>query len=120
MDFTLPARIEDYRRRYALYKSDPDLIAAHRSAPFVVSWDDHEVENNYAGDNDENAANAEALGEIVRAYVADPLNSPPPIFMGKDYELAVYSKDDFVWDKKDLLVPLPADAASPKSLGTRR
>jgi NADH-quinone oxidoreductase subunit I len=27
------------------------------------------------------------------------------IFMGKDYELAVYSKDDFVWDKADLLVP---------------
>jgi formate hydrogenlyase subunit 6/NADH:ubiquinone oxidoreductase subunit I len=25
--------------------------------------------------------------------------------MGKDYELAVYSKDDFVWDKTDLLVP---------------
>ena len=44
----------DYRNRYALYKSDPDLMAAHRSAPFVVSWDDHEVENNYAGDLDEN------------------------------------------------------------------
>jgi NADH-quinone oxidoreductase subunit I len=29
------------------------------------------------------------------------------IFMGKDYELAVYSKDDFVWDKKELLVPSP-------------
>ena len=28
------------------------------------------------------------------------------IFMGKDYELAVYSKDDFIWDKDDLLVPL--------------
>ena len=28
------------------------------------------------------------------------------IFMGKDYELAVYSKDDFIWDKEDLLVPL--------------
>jgi formate hydrogenlyase subunit 6/NADH:ubiquinone oxidoreductase subunit I len=27
------------------------------------------------------------------------------IFMGKDYELAVYSKDDFVWDKTELLVP---------------
>ena len=26
-------------------------------------------------------------------------------YMGKDYELAVYSKDDFVWDKTDLLVP---------------
>ena len=29
------------------------------------------------------------------------------IFMGKDYELAVYSKDDFVWDKTELLVPAP-------------
>src|SRR5689334_16821340 len=29
------------------------------------------------------------------------------IFMGKDYELAVYSKDDFIWDKTDLLVPAP-------------
>jgi formate hydrogenlyase subunit 6/NADH:ubiquinone oxidoreductase subunit I len=28
--------------------------------------------------------------------------------MGKDYELAVYSKDDFVWDKTELLVPPPA------------
>src|SRR2546422_704934 len=27
------------------------------------------------------------------------------IFMGKDYELAVYSKADFIWDKEDLLVP---------------
>jgi NADH-quinone oxidoreductase subunit I len=30
------------------------------------------------------------------------------IFMGKDYELAVYSKDDFIWDKADLLVAPPA------------
>ena len=35
------------------------------------------------------------------------------IFMGKDYELAVYSKDDFIWDKDALLVPAPADATSP-------
>ena len=33
------------------------------------------------------------------------------IFMGKDYELAVYSKDDFVWDKTDLLVPASTTAA---------
>jgi NADH-quinone oxidoreductase subunit I len=32
------------------------------------------------------------------------------IFMGKDYELAVYSKDDFVWDKQDLLVPATISA----------
>jgi formate hydrogenlyase subunit 6/NADH:ubiquinone oxidoreductase subunit I len=35
------------------------------------------------------------------------------IFMGKDYELAVYSKDDFIWDKADLLVPEPAGAKTP-------
>ena len=44
----------DYRNRYALYKSDRDLMAAHASAPFVMAWDDHEVDNNYAGDFDEN------------------------------------------------------------------
>jgi alkaline phosphatase D len=44
----------DYRNRYAQYKSDPDLLAAHLSAPFIVSWDDHEVDNDYAGDRDEN------------------------------------------------------------------
>jgi formate hydrogenlyase subunit 6/NADH:ubiquinone oxidoreductase subunit I len=31
--------------------------------------------------------------------------------MGKDYELAVYSKDDFVWDKTELLVPPSAPRA---------
>ncbi len=35
------------------------------------------------------------------------------IFMGKDYELAVYSKDDFVWDKTELLVPPAADQKPP-------
>jgi alkaline phosphatase D len=44
----------DYRNRYAQYKSDPDLRLAHASAPFIVSWDDHEVDNDYAGDIDEN------------------------------------------------------------------
>jgi formate hydrogenlyase subunit 6/NADH:ubiquinone oxidoreductase subunit I len=33
--------------------------------------------------------------------------------MGKDYELAVYNKSDFIWDKKDLLVPVPSDAVAP-------
>ena len=44
----------DYRNRYAQYKMDPDLKAAHASAPFIVTWDDHEVDNDYAGDRDEN------------------------------------------------------------------
>ncbi|MFF9591127.1 alkaline phosphatase D family protein [Streptomyces sp. NPDC014646] len=60
-DRTLPAHfnretitLEDYRLRYGLYKSDPDLRAAHAAHPFVVTWDDHETENNYAGGTPEN------------------------------------------------------------------
>jgi alkaline phosphatase D len=47
--------LEDYRLRYALYKTDPDLRAAHAAHPFVVTWDDHEIENNYADDIPENS-----------------------------------------------------------------
>jgi alkaline phosphatase D len=41
--------LEDYRRRYALYKSDPDLQAMHQACPWLLCWDDHEVQNDYAG-----------------------------------------------------------------------
>lgn len=41
-----------YRQRYAWYKADPDLQAAHAAAPWVVTWDDHEVSNDYGGDAD--------------------------------------------------------------------
>ena len=41
--------LNDYRNRYALYRSDGDLQAAHAAAPWLVSMDDHEVDNNWAG-----------------------------------------------------------------------
>lgn len=41
--------LAQYRQRYAQYKSDPALQAAHAAAPWLVIWDDHEVENDYAG-----------------------------------------------------------------------
>jgi len=41
--------LEDYRARYAQYRTDPDLAAAHAAHPFIASYDDHEVENNWAG-----------------------------------------------------------------------
>jgi alkaline phosphatase D len=46
----------DYRNRYAVHTADPDLLAARASAPFLSSFDDHEVDNNYAGDNSEETA----------------------------------------------------------------
>ncbi|MPZ54935.1 MAG: alkaline phosphatase [Rhizobiales bacterium] len=42
--------LDDYRHRYAVYKSDVDLQLAHASAPFLMSYDDHEVDNNWASD----------------------------------------------------------------------
>lgn len=47
--------IDDYRRRYAQYKLEPDLQAAHAAAPWFVSFDDHEVDNNWAGDRDQDS-----------------------------------------------------------------
>ncbi len=37
-----------YRNRYALYKTDPDLQALHAAAPCLMTWDDHEVQNDYS------------------------------------------------------------------------
>ncbi len=41
--------LDQYRARYALHKSDGALQAAHARCPWIVTWDDHEVDNNYAG-----------------------------------------------------------------------
>ncbi|MFI9560654.1 alkaline phosphatase D family protein [Nonomuraea endophytica] len=43
------ATLADYRLRHAQYKSDADLQRAHAVAPWLVSFDDHELENNWAG-----------------------------------------------------------------------
>ncbi len=45
--------VDDYRNRYAQYRSDPALQAVHALFPFLVVWDDHEVDNDYAGLNQE-------------------------------------------------------------------
>jgi alkaline phosphatase D len=45
--------LDDYRLRYAQYRSDPDLQAAHAAAPWFGSFDDHEVANNWAADLDQ-------------------------------------------------------------------
>lgn len=45
--------IEDYRRRYAQYKMDVDLQAAHAAAPWFVTWDDHEIDNNWVSGEDQ-------------------------------------------------------------------
>ena len=62
----------DYRNRYALYRLDPMLQEAHARFPFVVTWDDHEVENNYAGDRSEDPQTSREafLARRAQAYQA--------------------------------------------------
>lgn len=63
--------LDDYRNRYALYQSDPDLQAAHAAFPWIVTWDDHEVDNNYAGAISERGDPVEAfLRRRASAYQA--------------------------------------------------
>lgn len=66
-----------YRNRYALYTGDPNLQAARAACPWVVLWDDHEVENNYAAELSENGDEpAEFLARRAAAYQAWWENQP--------------------------------------------
>ncbi|GGO80867.1 alkaline phosphatase D family protein [Wenjunlia tyrosinilytica] len=45
-----PYSLVQYRNRYAQYRTDPDLAAMHAAAPWIVTFDDHEVDNDFAGE----------------------------------------------------------------------
>lgn len=64
--------LDQYRRRHALYRTDPALQAAHAAAPWLVTWDDHEVDNNYAGaiSEESRVRPAELLKRRAAAYRA--------------------------------------------------
>jgi alkaline phosphatase D len=84
--------LEDYRLRYSQYQLDPSLQAAHAAAPWLCTWDDHEVANDYAGlDSGRNEDPAVFLARRTAAYQAyfehlplppsaAPLGSETPIF----------------------------------------
>ncbi|GGF27569.1 alkaline phosphatase D [Halobacillus andaensis] len=59
--------LEDYRNRHAQYRTDKDLQSAHAAFPWIVTWDDHEVENNYANDIPEKDQSVE---EFVKRRIA--------------------------------------------------
>jgi alkaline phosphatase D len=42
------ATLPTYRNRYAQYRLDPDLQRLHAEVPALVTWDDHEVQDDYA------------------------------------------------------------------------
>jgi alkaline phosphatase D len=71
--------LDDYRARYALYKSDADLASAHAASPWLVTWDDHEVDNDYAADQSEEGDAVELfLSRRAAAYRAYYEHMPLP------------------------------------------
>ena len=77
-----PYTLDQYRDRYALYRSDPDLQAAHAACPWIVTWDDHEVDNDYADDRSEDGMEREPfLARRAAAYRAYYEHMPLPARM---------------------------------------
>ena len=68
--------LEQYRHHYAQYKMDPDLIACHQAHPWIVTPDDHEVENNWAGDHAAHRSPADLIARRTAAYRAYYENMP--------------------------------------------
>jgi alkaline phosphatase D len=82
--------LEQYRERYALYHGDALLQAAHALVPWIITWDDHEVDNDYAGDISEQDDDVETFrARRAAAYQAwyehMPVRLDPPD--GADYEI---------------------------------
>jgi len=86
--------LADYRVRYAQYKTDRNLQAAHEAAPWIVTWDDHEVANDYGSDRDERL-DPRFLQRRAAAYQAFyehmPLRLPPRGFAN----LRIYQRYDW-------------------------
>ncbi len=67
----VPTTLDGYRARHAHYKLDADLRAAHVAHPWQLMWDDHEVENDYAGERGPMTDDAAAfIGRRAAAYKA--------------------------------------------------
>jgi alkaline phosphatase D len=108
--------LAQYRARYAQYKSDRDLQAAHLAAPWIVTWDDHEVANDYAGDVDERLSSdfaARRAAAYQAFYEHMPLRLPSPQ-AGRFGTLRMYQRYDWgrlarfhVLDDRQYRSPLP-------------
>jgi alkaline phosphatase D len=70
--------LAQYRARYAQYKGDPALQAAHAAAPWLLIWDDHEVDNDYANDQGQWLQGAAFLRQRAAAYQAWWEHQPVP------------------------------------------
>ena len=78
-----PKTLQQYRDRYEQYKRDPMLQAAHAAHPWVLMWDDHEVVNDYANDQDRNYTDPQLM-LLRRAAAYQAYFEHQPVLIGPD------------------------------------
>ncbi|MFZ4758381.1 MAG: alkaline phosphatase D family protein [Burkholderiaceae bacterium] len=93
----VPTTLAAYRRRHALYRSDPDLQSAHAVCAWVPTWDDHEVDNDYAAERSQRGASPEVfLARRQAAYRAYFEHLPLPWSMApKGPSMRLYGHVDW-------------------------
>lgn len=93
----MPTTLDGYRRRYGLYRGDPDLQAAHAACAWMVTWDDHEVENDYAGDLSQHGEAPQAFAaRRIAAYRAWFEHMPAPWSMApRDGAMRIHGSLDW-------------------------
>jgi alkaline phosphatase D len=119
--------LDEYRARYAQYKSDPHLQLSHHAAPWVVTWDDHEVANDYGGDRDERlaadfplrrAAAYQAFYEHMPVRILPPPNGYGSLRMYQRYDWGrlarIYMLDDRQY--RSIHACMPADVGGSGSV----
>jgi alkaline phosphatase D len=81
--------LANYRQRHAQYKSDPDLQEAHAAAPWLVVWDDHELDNNWADETPERPQQGflQRRAAAFRAYYENMPLRPSSMPRGIDMQL---------------------------------
>jgi len=85
--------LEAYRNRYALYRGDILLQKAHATCPWVVTWDDHEVENNYASLTPQDVADTDGFtARRAAAYQAWWEHMPVRLNPPADENLDIYRR----------------------------
>src|SRR5215469_5034568 len=89
--------LRTYRNRYAQYRTDPDLQKVHAAAPCLMTWSDHEVQNDYADRWSQTFDDPqEFLVRRAAAYRAYWEHMPlPPAAMPQGPDMRLYSRCDF-------------------------
>lgn len=87
--------LDQYRNRYARYKTDADLQLCHSRFPWLMTWDDHEVDNDYANDRAEDLE-ADFLARRGAAYQSYFEHMPlPPSWAPHKSDMRIYQAFDF-------------------------